>query len=675
MSPSSAPPEINRFWRRALWDTELNRLYSHLDKVTHSVDVHQKKLYLENEFHDKARDRATQLYADRIARENIGMFKRLMAVHTRKPREFLTHHVQNPKTHSRFLEYQRVMMDNHRLVDRLLSARSFVNDRGSWDEHALEHEAMLLRLSHNPKNCFIPNLKAKRRRDQRLMREQSIISQARAKIEAKSLGVHQLQQQQLERVSREMEAAGLHMTSNGVSEPYVSREKTPKYTYPLPPSEPDGAPHPTVLLPHGTHLVAPALIDQSQYDALSQSLAGLDLQPYHAHAHGIASSSVAVSASAPSSPHHSHRTRAFATTGELADTLFTIPMPPPATSHGESIAVSSSASKPPKEDAIYYLPNRHDPAQSHHEPVYPFKFPPLETREGTAMRDDSNPSTSPEHRRGRSTMGSAAGAQMYAQAQAQSYEMDETPYEQSYDPSASQTVSHIYPTSSSSISHQVANSPLRHTPSQQFLDYFHQRSGDGSLVPSAPRTHLPPGVARSTRHSHGPTRRRVHHVPHMSSGPAVGGGVFNSGVGRSLVQTPSHHYDVPSAYANLVATSSTLPVGSASSGGRSHRRRTQQNKLEDLLDQFIASNESHHASPPSPPSDASDEKQHSQPMPPSSYTARSSMSEKRASATMQPRPPNTERIGSTTTSKSIGTGRRGETDRDACQYTTAQSIN
>lgn len=131
-----APSEVNRFWRRLMWDDELKRLYGQLEQVSHSIDSHQKRLYLENTFHGLARERAQAIEEGRISRENVAMFKRLMSIHTRQPRAFLTHHVQNPKTHSRFLELARVTEDNQRLVQRLLQAKSFVNERGSWDEHA-----------------------------------------------------------------------------------------------------------------------------------------------------------------------------------------------------------------------------------------------------------------------------------------------------------------------------------------------------------------------------------------------------------------------------------------------------------------------------------------------------------------------------------------------------------
>ena len=130
---------------------------SHLSEVGHSIDDHQKQLYLESTFHDVARARSQALHSSRIVEENQAMFKRLMAVHTRRPSRHFnlaapdTTHVANLRAHARYVEHQRVREDTGRLVERLEHVKTFVNERGTWDAHAQSHEEALTRLSHNPK--------------------------------------------------------------------------------------------------------------------------------------------------------------------------------------------------------------------------------------------------------------------------------------------------------------------------------------------------------------------------------------------------------------------------------------------------------------------------------------------------------------------------------------------
>jgi hypothetical protein len=379
--------------------------FSHLPEVQPSIDNQQRRLYLENTFHERARARALQLYEAQIARDNVGLFKRLMAVHTRRPREFLTHTVDNPKTQSRYLEYARIREDNARLVQRLLQSRSFVNERGSWDDHALNHEEQLTRLSLNPRNCFIPNLHAKRRKDQLALRERSVTQQAQDRLKSKLTpvrshvqnAVQQLevqeeysddaeqsysdmeaeekqqsnqQQQQQIRSSNHTRSQTHRVHSRHHAADSQSPPRAPVYYYPLPPSSLPSdhadvssarrhahtarAPHPPVRLPAGTHLVAPALVDQSQYDELTARLDALQekLQP---HAYGAGH--------------------------------FAMPMPPP----------SHMVLSPPdeSEDRVFYLrPYQHRPRSGPQtdgaveaQPVeYPFPQPRLDEEESDSAQ-------------------------------------------------------------------------------------------------------------------------------------------------------------------------------------------------------------------------------------------------------------------------------------------------
>lgn len=447
------PSEVNRFWRRQMWDTELHRLYSHLTEVTHSTDTHQNPLYLQNTFHDQARDRAAQLHQKHLAKENINLFRRLMAVHTRRPREFLTHHVQNPKTHSRYLEHKRVKDDNQRLVQRLVQSKTFVNERGSWDEHAQEHEEMLIRLSHNPKSCFIPGLAAKRKADQASMRTASIAEQAQAKIASPRVPL----QKAMERAAR-IEAGEIAFdpetddrsswtqTPSGSgfgSGPHSSRSPSrgsaarharsrtggnggPLYSYPLPPcslpvdpTDPEsaralsraspqlhssrGAP-PPVLLPYGTHLVAPAVLDQTQYDAI------------HARLQEAAAASSTGPAAGPMTAEElgedtaaAAAARSFASAmaeGHIQHTMLALPFPAPAPLDDGSAEpqvevfflqphAHRAASPAPGSDAEANTGETTDAAaptaaatvksmvREAHAIPYPFQLPPLDLPEGS----------------------------------------------------------------------------------------------------------------------------------------------------------------------------------------------------------------------------------------------------------------------------------------------------
>jgi hypothetical protein len=637
--PLPATPEVNRFWRRLIWDDELKRLYSHLDGVTHSIDSHQKPLYLENTFHDQARDRSTQIYADRIARENIGLFKRLMAVHTRKPREFLTHHVQNPKTHSRFLEYQRVQEDNHRLVERLLSARTFLNDRGSLDEHALAHEQLLLRLSHNPKNCFVPDLHVKRKQDQKRMREESIALQALKKIQSKPLSTHAQTQAQLERVQRELDASGIHVHKSWLGDPQAPTIRSPKYSYPLPPGSPmetngqmELKPHPTVLLPYGTHLVAPALVDQGQYDSLTRSLAGLDTTHQSVQ---------------PVSPPKGART--YAASGEMEDANLTLTMPPPSTIEfgGMTNGVfylrphslgsgSSNAQQRAESRSRDASPSKAVLASDSIE--YPFRFPPLEGRdgvrlgqqqqwqqhqqqvleEGSEQSEEKQQSQTDEygqqqqyHRRARSS----------GMAQPQMMHPDDM-----YDGRAStaQPSSRSHHLDPSSTAHpQPQPPPMAPSHSQAFLDFFGGTQG-GPISLRSPRG-APAGPSQlQGRRGKGLStgRGKSSHAPPQGASTAL------PPLSLSSMTSRSHrfHHDYPSVFTHAQSTS----VAHASVAGprkSKSSRRSQQEKLEQLLDETILAAERQQREE----EDQEEEQQQQQ------------QRQQMAATKLQPRPPGTQK--------------------------------
>jgi hypothetical protein len=374
-------------------------------------------LYLENTFHDAARARALQLYESQLARDNVGLFKRLMAVHTRRPREFITHHVQNPKTHSRSLEYARVREDNARLVQRLLESRTFVNDKGSWDEHAQEHEEMLTRLSQNPKNCFVPNLKEKRRRDQQAMRMRSVAQQARDTLRSKQVPLQKQMEQMVQRMdqqeAKEMEAENRtrcepHVTQTPVAHTEGAQQSShplgassassarrpspppaPRFHFPLPPADapPSVAPHvsqPRVVLPYGTHLVAPALVTQAQYEHIHAQMAELRRpQPDRARE--------GATVPRPSTA------AAVVTPSDLSSALFTLSMTVPSSESplfSTPLPPSSRTHTVDEHEHVFFLQPRHQRARSavagsatdrgeahtrEAKPVdYPFRFPPIE---------------------------------------------------------------------------------------------------------------------------------------------------------------------------------------------------------------------------------------------------------------------------------------------------------
>ena len=624
-----APPEVNRYWRRLMWDNELTRLYTHLEHVSHSIDSHQKKLYLENTFHDQARDRANQLYADKISRENIGLFKRLMAVHTRKPKEFRTHQVQNPKTHSRFLEYQRVMEDNHRLVDRLLQSKTFVNDKGSWDDHAMNHEQILLRLSHAPKNVFVPNLHSKRRQEQRRARELTLSQQARKRIAQKSLPQHQQQAQQLERVEQMVAESGIELSKTWSGEVLNSpSNKKPIYHYPLPPSSiPDDPTNlqsvrhaaaqsshgaPPVLLPYGTHLVAPALVDEDQYAAIQHNIVSNQHTPQVLSPKG----------------------RVYSTTGTLQDVMFTMPMPPPSPRRGEQ----------QEADAVFYLrPHSHrprslsppshtrtsstiastaavQPVAQEAEPIaYPFAFPALDSTAGSAVdfaRKDyqqlqqehqqeipseyapprairtaetdsmrqqqsnqtyTNDSFDPSQQPRATTSYAAARPFTHATQQTRYHQQQQQQFHQPQPPSRP---SHSLTTSSSPIS--ATPHHLSSPPSQKFLDYFsHQNAsirnftGANEFFPVSP-TDLHSARGRTARHKF--------------ALPSV----------RGSAAATSDSNDVPSMSMTTAAASGRSSLNMKQTSAYSHsttarhqthtkenRRKTATQALEHMLDMLI----------------------------------------------------------------------------------------
>ena len=605
----SATPEVNRFWRRLIWDDELKRLYSHLDGVTHSIDSHQKPLYLENTFHDQARDRSTQIYADRIARENIGMFKRLMAVHTRKPREFLTHHVQNPKTHSRFLEYQRVQEDNHRLVERLLSAKTFLNDRGSLDEHALAHEQLLLRLSHNPKNCFVPDLHVKRKQDQKRMREESIALQALKKIQSKPLSTHAQTQAQLERVQRELDSSGIHVHKSWLGDPQAPTIRSPKYSYPLPPGSPTETngqmelkPHPTVLLPYGTHLVAPALVDQGQYDSLSRSLAGLDTthQPIQ-----------------PVSPPKGART--YAASGDMEDANLTLTMPPPSTIEFGGMSNGVFYLRPHSLGGASHQPDRRRSRDSSpSKPVlasesieYPFRFPPLEGRDGArlgqqqylqyqqhVLEGGSEQSEEKQqadtdvygqqqqiHRRTRSS-GTAQPQMMHSDDLYDGRASTAQPSARSHNPHPS-TSSFATPT------HPPHPPSMGSSHSQAFLDFF----GGSQNEPISLRSvrGAPPGTAQPQAPSQGrrgkglSTGRTKASLPPIAS-TSTANAFPPLSLGSMTSRSHRFHHDYPSAFTHAHSTAVAHPSVAGPRRSKTSRRSAHE-KLEAYIDELILSGE------------------------------------------------------------------------------------
>lgn len=387
--------------------------------------------------------------------------------------------VQNPKTHSRFLEYQRVMEDNHRLVGRLLQTRSFVNERGSWDDHALEHEETLLRLSHNPKNCFIPQLHAERRRVQKRLRAQSVAAQARERLLA-AQSPRAAAAAQLERVRAVVDSAGVSVPAewgsgfedSSSSSARGAHSDVPRYTYPLPPPGVDGV-GPPLVLPRGTHLVAPALLDADQYDALSRQLAGVDLNAAADEMHAQAPQAGA------STARGRPRGRVYATTGDLSDSMLTLPMPP-ASAPADASAAAEEASQP----TVFYLrPRAHRPRTAspgdarvaEAAPVpYPFRFPPLETREG----DPLAPPPPPPH-----AINQHDGLEQPLSVESEAAYQDPSQVPQQQQP--------LPP------SHRAGGTGLNHAPSQKFIDYFHERSA--ALLGSSVGVSAVPSVARSGR--------------------------------------------------------------------------------------------------------------------------------------------------------------------------------
>ena len=646
--PAQAPPsEVNRFWRRQMWDTELHRLYTHLTQVTHSTDTHQNPLYLQNTFHDQARDRAAQLQNKHLAKENINLFRRLMAVHTRRPREFLTHHVQNPKTHSRYLEHKRVQDDNQRLVQRLQQSKTFVNERGSWDEHAQEHEEMLIRLSHNPKSCFIPGLAAKRKADQASMRTASIAQQAQAKIASPRVPL----QKAMERAAR-IEAGEIpfdpqtddrgswtHTSSRsgsgfgGGSDRSRSPSRGsaarharsriggsggggPLYSYPLPPSslpldptDPEsaralsraspqlhsarGSP-PPVLLPYGTHLVAPAVLDQAQYDAiharLQEAASGRPLTTEELGGEEDEGDDSAAAAAA----------RSFALAmaeGHIQHTMLALPFPAPA-------ALDDDAE--PQREIFFLQPHAHraaspDPAtgsvgedntaaaeteptaaataskslvREAHAIPYPFQLPPLDLPEGSPA------ALAAQAQREAAIAAARRGSQ-------QQLLQDEK--EEADGGGGSGALHRHYSRPSSRPSASPAPPAALHSHSRA-------ASGSGTFEPQ------PPAIARAASASSssvgGSSRggRRVQ-LPSVS-GAAAGAAALPAAPATAThsVVTPWVHYATarPSVYAHSTSALKGARVGAsnslATSGGGvrpfapGSQRRTQQEAIEALID-------------------------------------------------------------------------------------------
>lgn len=356
-----------------MWDRELRRLYSHLDSVSAPTDTHLNPLFLQSSNHDAARERNQQLEADRVARENLKMFSRLLAVHTRKPTPDYTtqpkpsHPIVRNRTRS-YLEQQRVMEDNGRLVDRLLNTRSFVNAHGSWDKDVLQHEELRIRLSHHPHNCFVPNLHERRKEAHRALQggRRSIRQLAKEKLkqQQQERETSPNMMQKIEEVLRDeerMRIAG--STSN-------SRRST---MLPLPPTSNVGSStarswsaesnvhshrgarstSPPVRLPRGTHLVGPAIADEAQYAEIQGRLQQALRRRMYASASASASS-ISTYGQDDLRWGRSHG-RVYARTGASPSNILSIPMPP-ALNMEEKQQLAQVTTSP---DEVFYLRPHH----------------------------------------------------------------------------------------------------------------------------------------------------------------------------------------------------------------------------------------------------------------------------------------------------------------------------